>query len=157
MAEQGAAYPGENFERAEESARSGYANAGTEEVLAYSAGTRDQQARVRDFDRQEIWKTVWHWLRLFMLSIVVLIALVFLVAIIALAFWFVIIFVVHYTVPSRGWLTPDELSTLGNIYSNATRIIAPTALIVNAWFVAYFGYRRWRSDSLKADRTTVGQ
>lgn len=147
MDNRGAAHPGENFERAEESARSSYTDTNNEEVMAYTTGTRDQRASARDFDRREMWKEVWHYLRLAMLIIAILVGLIFIIAVVALVLWLVWILVVHYTIPAGGWLTTNELGTLGNLYSGVTRVIAPTALIVNAWFVAYFSYRRLRSDN----------
>ena len=72
-----------------------------------------------------------------------IIAMAVLLGILALVVWLVYVFVIHYTAPGRGWLEPEELYRLGTAYGNFAKFAAPTALITNAWLVAYFGTRRW--------------
>ena len=68
-------------------------------------------------------------------------------AALAILGWLVVIFLIHYTIPKHGWLTPSELSRLTGVYRNFAAFAVPAMLISNAWLVAYFGSRWFRSNS----------
>lgn len=57
--------------------------------------------------------------------------------------WLVIVFLIHYTIPRLGWLSPSEFSRLTGVYRNFAAFAVPAMLAVNAWLVAWFGSRRW--------------
>ena len=94
---------------------------------------------------QETWKTVSHRLRLLAVAAVAGIALIFLAVAAALVLWLILIAVIHFTIPAWSWLNSAELTKLGTLYSNSAKFIAPTALITNAWLIAYFSLRSWRA------------
>ena len=141
----GATPPGENFERAEESARSVDGDAARGEQDAFISGTQRQQAQVRDFERNERLKELGHFIYTLAIKAVAGIAFIFLGVATAIVLWLILIVLVHFTTPGIGWLDSNELATLGNLYSNSAQFVAPAALITNAWLVAYFSLRRWRN------------
>ena len=61
--------------------------------------------------------------------------------------WLVVIFLIHYTIPQLGWLNESQLSRLTGAYRNFAAFAVPAMLISNAWLVAYFGNRWFRSNS----------
>ena len=61
--------------------------------------------------------------------------------------WLVIIFLIHYTIPKVGWLSPSEFSRLTGVYRNFAAFAVPAMLAANAWLVAWFGSRRWFSSN----------
>ena len=68
-------------------------------------------------------------------------------AALAILGWLVVIFLIHYTVPKHGWLSPSELGQLTGVYRNFAAFAVPAMLISNAWLVAYFGSRWFRSNN----------
>lgn len=71
------------------------------------------------------------------------------IALVALAIlgWLVVIFLIHYTIPKLGWLSPSEFSQLTGVYRNFAAFAVPAILAANAWLVAWFGSRRWFGQS----------
>ena len=61
--------------------------------------------------------------------------------------WLVVIFLIHYTIPKLGWLSPSEFSRLTGVYRNFAAFAVPAMLAANAWLVAWFGSRRWFSSN----------
>ena len=49
---------------------------------------------------------------------------------------------VHYTAPNLGWLSPEELSRLENIYGRAAGVGAPIMLMTNAWIIWWMSRTR---------------
>ena len=72
-----------------------------------------------------------------------LIAGAIVLATLAILGWLVIIFLIHYTIPKLGWLSPEEFSRLIGVYRNFAAFAVPAMLAANAWLVAWFGSRRW--------------
>lgn len=89
------------------------------------------------------WSALIFGIKFCLVIAVTVMAIAVLVGLLTLVAWFVYVFVIHYTVPDRAWLSDVELGRLGAVYGNFAKFAAPTALITNAWLVAYFGTRRW--------------
>lgn len=68
-------------------------------------------------------------------------------AALALLGWLVVIFLIHYTIPQLGWLNESQLGRLTGAYRNFAAFAVPAMLISNAWLVAWFGSRWFRSNS----------
>ena len=82
-------------------------------------------------------------IKYWMIIAVTLTAAFVMLVVLLLIFYSVCLLVIHYTIPHLAWLNQDEMARLGAVYSNFAKFAAPTALITNAWLVAYFGTRRW--------------
>ena len=91
-----------------------------------------------------LWSGLLFKLKVVSLVVVFFIAIVATIGIAIVVGFLVILALIHYTIPSWGWLSSDELSRLSSIYGNFAKFAAPAAMITNAWLVAYFGTRRWR-------------
>lgn len=91
------------------------------------------------------WSDTLFKIKLRLVVVVTFLAMIILTGVLILTTWLICVFVIHYTVPGKGWLSSAELERLGAIYGNFAKFAAPTALITNAWLVAYFGTRRWTS------------
>ena len=102
---------------------------------------KDKQAKEQEYQ----WSGLVFKIKISLVVVVTALAIFTLIGVAVLVGWFIYIFVIHYTVPDKGWLSSAELERLGAIYGNFAKFAAPTALITNAWLVAYFGARRWTS------------
>ena len=49
---------------------------------------------------------------------------------------------IHYTVPSAGWLSPEDLVRLEGIYGRAANVGAPVMLMANAWIIWWMSRTR---------------
>ena len=81
-----------------------------------------------------------------LLGITLIAAAIALAALVVIG-WFVIIFLIHYTIPILGWLSPPEFSLLTGVYRNFAAFAVPAMLISNAWLIAYFGSRWFRPNN----------
>lgn len=122
------------------------------EARAYASGNRAETAQRHEFLRQEIWKYVVYGIRVAAIVIPAFLVVAFGIMIAVIVAWFAYLVVIHYTAPKMGCLTPAELETLGGLYANVAKIVAPLALITNAWLVAYISIRRWRSTNSLGER-----
>ena len=136
--------PPPDFEREDDSSRSIRGRDPDFEARAYAAGSRAEAAQRHEFRRQEIWKYVTYGIRLAAIVLPSFLGVAFAIMLAVIVGWLAYLVVVHYTAPKMGWLTSDELKVLGGLYANAAKIVAPLALITNAWLVAYISIRRWR-------------
>ena len=122
------------------------------EARAYAGGYGAETARRHEFRRQEIWKYVVYGIRVAAVTIPAFLVAAFVIMIAVILGWFAYLVVIHYTAPKMGWLTLAELTILGGLYANAAKIVAPLALITNAWLVAYISIRRWRATNSLSER-----
>lgn len=93
------------------------------------------------------WSALIFWIKYGLVIFATVIAVLVILAVLALVGWFIYIFVIHYTRPDSGWLNDYEFRRLGALYGNFAKFAAPTALIANAWLVAFFGTRRWATSN----------
>ena len=122
------------------------------EAVAYATGVQATTARRHEFRRQEIWKYVVYGIRVAAIVIPAFLITTFVIMLAVVVGWLAYLVVIHYTAPKMGWLTPEELQVLGGLYANAAKIVAPLALITNAWLVAYISLRRWRAATQSSAR-----
>ena len=94
-------------------------------------------------DQEYRWSALIFRIKYWLVVAAVAVAVCALLGLLALLVWLVYTFVIHYTAPGRAWLDDGQLGRLGVVYGNFAKFAAPTALISNAWLVAYFGTRRW--------------
>ena len=93
-------------------------------------------------DQDYRWSALIFGIKFWLLIAATVLAISILLGLLALLVWLVYIFTIHYTAPDRAWLDSVQLGRLGAVYGNFAKFAAPTALITNAWLVAYFGTRR---------------
>lgn len=106
----------------------------------------DEQLAAQEYGHALKWSHLTFFIKCLLAAAIVVVGIVVfagILAIIALVAFFVYTFVIHYMVPTRGWLSPMELARLGEVYGNFAKIAAPIAMITNAWLVAQFGSRQW--------------
>lgn len=103
----------------------------------------DDQKAAQEHGHALKWANLTFWTKYALAVTTVVVGVLGILAILSLVGFFVYTFVIHYMIPTRGWLTPTELARLGEVYGNFTKVAAPIAMITNAWLVAQFGSRQW--------------
>ena len=99
--------------------------------------------------RERWWAWLIFWIKALSAGIGTLAIWIIIAALVGLAGWLIAVFVIHYTLPAKGWLTPEALSVLTGGYRTFTAFAAPLALMTNAWLIAYItNWGRGRRDSL---------
>ena len=107
-------------------------------------GFDDQDSAEAQRERQDrAWSNLTFKIRYIAVVGLTLVAGAIALAALVILGWLVIIFLIHYTIPRLGWLSPEEFSRLIGVYRNFAAFAVPAMLAANAWLVAWFGSRRW--------------
>lgn len=107
-------------------------------------GYDDQDSAEAQRERHErAWSNLIFKIRYYLTIALTLTAAIIAIAALLILGWFIVLLIVHYTIPQLGWLTPKQLERITGTYGTFTSLAAPAILATNAWLVAYFGSRRW--------------
>ena len=88
----------------------------------------DELKAEQERNQEYRWSALLFNIKFWLIVVATCVAMIILAGILALVVWLVCIFVIHYTLPARGWLSPTELEQLGAVYGNFAKFAAPTAL-----------------------------